>query len=232
MRSIIFVFFLFSGLIAYGQEGFKGEHFIEVVGTADTEIDPNEITLFIRLREFEENKNKVQLEKLDKDFLAALKSADIDKKKLSLAGAGSKLSKLGRRDKDAFREKSYQLVLNSAAELERFLEKIEPVQVDQVVITRIHNTEMEKHKLDLKIKALQAARAKAENLLNGINSQIGKTLMVREWDNEQVHPVDMMTANVMVRQQKMEGAEVQDDSDIAFKKIRLRAQVSAQFEIK
>src|ERR1044072_6280670 len=127
MRFNTILVLLFVSLSAVAQEGFtgfKGEHFIEVTGTSQMEIEPNEITLTIRLREFEENREKVQLEKLDQDFLNALKAAGIDRKRLELADAGSKLSKLGRKDKDAFREKTYQLKLTSGSELEKFLEKI------------------------------------------------------------------------------------------------------------
>ena len=57
--------FLLLPLFASAQEGFKGEHFIEVTGTAQEEIEPNEIYTLIRLREFEENRQKTSLEKLD-----------------------------------------------------------------------------------------------------------------------------------------------------------------------
>ena len=84
MRSTVILFLLLLNVSVFAQETFKGEHFIEVTGTAQMEVDPNELYLFIRLREFEENRAKVQLEKLDQDFLAALKAAGVDKKNLTL----------------------------------------------------------------------------------------------------------------------------------------------------
>lgn len=80
MRFNILIIFLMTSIQALSQETFKGEHFIEVTGTAEMEVEPNEIFLFVRLREFEENRNKVQLEKLDQDFLQAVKAAGIDPK--------------------------------------------------------------------------------------------------------------------------------------------------------
>jgi uncharacterized protein len=231
---MIMAVFLFTAPGAFAQEefrGFKGEHFIDVTGVAKMEIEPNEITLLIRLREFEENREKTQLEKLDQDFLAALKNAGIDRKRLELADAGSKLAKLGKRDKDAFREKTYNLKLTSAAELEKLLEKLEPVKVEQVSIIRLYHTDMEKLKLDLKVKALQAARSKAETLLKSIGSEIGKTLMVREW-NDEPQPMMDYSENVMMRAQAMGGAGEGQESTASFRKLRLNSQVSAQFEIK
>jgi uncharacterized protein len=233
MRHLFIAALFFISMNALAQEGFKGEHFIEVNGVAETEIDPNEITMQIRLREFEENKNKVQLEKLDQDFLTALKAAGIDKKRLVLAEAGANLSKLGRRDKDAFRVKTYQLILTNAAELEKLLEKLESVKVDHAAITRVHHSDLEKYRLDLKVKALQVAKSKAEMLVKSIGSEIGKPLMIREWEIEPVQPY--LESNMVFKANR--GAVGMDDMEMAeeptaFKKIRLRTQVTAQFEIK
>lgn len=211
---------------------FKGEHFIEVTGTAHQEIEPNEIFLMIRLREFEENKSKVSLEKLDKDLLNALKEAGIERKRLELADAGSQIGKIGRKDKDAFREKTYQLKLTSAQELEKVLEKIEPVKVDFVDITRLSHSDLDKIKIDLKIKALQAAKAKAEYLLKSIGSEVGKPLMIRDWEVEPVHPMMEYTANVRLKDEQMTDGGMEQEPVTGFRKIKLQAQLVAQFEIK
>src|SRR5690606_30971155 len=156
--------------------------------SAEMEVDPNEIFLFVKLREFEENRSKVSLEKLDKDFLQAIKSANIDRKNVTLADAGSTFDKFRKKEKDAYREKSYEIKLTSAAELERFLEKIEPVKVYQIDITKLSHSDMEKFKIDLKVKALQAAQTKASTLLKSIGADIGKPIMVRDWDQDPVQP--------------------------------------------
>src|ERR1044071_2186772 len=104
MRYNMLIALFLIATSTFGQEVFKGEHFIEVTGSAEMEVEPNEIFLFIRLREFEEHRAKVALEKLDQDFLQAVKAANIDRKNLTIADAGSKLSKIRRKDKDAFRE--------------------------------------------------------------------------------------------------------------------------------
>jgi uncharacterized protein YggE len=231
-RLILFLLLSFSSL-AFAQEGFtgfKGEHFIEVTGTSQLEIEPNEIYTVIRLKEFEENRQKTSLEKLDGDFLNALKQAGIDRKRLELADIGSNLGKFGRKDKDAFREKTYQLKLTSAPELEKLLEKLEPVKVDYVDITRLHHSDYEKIKTDLKTKALQAAKAKAEALLKSIGAEIGKPLMVRDWEVEPYQPAMEMKANVRMQSAGFDGAQEADP--IGFKKIKLQAQITAQFEIK
>jgi len=213
---------------AQQNETFKGEHFIEVTGIAHQEIDPNEIYVSVRLREFEENRQKTSLESLDKAFLDALKDAGIDKKRLELADAGSKLDKISKREKDAFREKTYQLKLTSAAELSKFLEKLQPVKIDFLDVTKVSHSELEKFKIDLKVKALQVAKAKAETLLKAIGSEVGKPLMIRDWEMDPVQPMmEYKTANVM-----LDSGAPAEENTIGFRKIRLQAQIVAQFEIK
>jgi uncharacterized protein YggE len=232
-RNWILMLVLLLPAMAFSQnETFKGEHFIEVTGSAQQEIEPNEIYTLIRLKEFEENKQKVSLEKLDADFMKALKDAGIDKKRLELADAGSRLDKFGRKDKDAFREKAYQLKLTSASELENFLAKLEPVKVSQVSITKLHHSDYEKLKVELKTKALLAARTKAETLLKAIGSEIGKPLMIRDWEVEPYQPVmEMKTANVRM-QSEMDQSGFAPEDAIGFRKIKLQSQITAQFEIK
>ena len=231
-RQFILSLLFILPFFAFAQEGFKGEHFVEVTGTAEREVEPNEIYVFIRLKEFEENRQKIALEKLEKDFYNSLKEAGIDRKRVELADAGSRLGKFGRKDKDAFREKSFQIKLTSAAELEKFLEKLEPVKVDLVDITRLTHSDLEKIRLELKISALQAAKSKAEALLKSINAEIGKPLMVRDWDI-QVYPMEQsMAANVRYKTDQMDDGSMPQEPAIGFKKIKLTAQITAQFEIK
>lgn len=227
--NIAILLFLFASTVGFGQEVCKGEHYIEVTGSSEMEVEPNEIFLFIKLREFEENRSKVALEKLDKQFLDAVKAANIDRKNLTLADAGSTLDKIRRRDKDAFREKSYEIKLTSAAELEKFLEKIEPVKVYQLDLTRLHHTDMEKFKIDLKVKALQAAQSKASTLLKSIGADIGKPIMVRDWDQDPVQPLPNVRSNMMYKAESMAADAGEDQT--SFRKLRLRAQITAQFVI-
>ncbi|HEY5823252.1 MAG TPA: SIMPL domain-containing protein [Cyclobacteriaceae bacterium] len=229
LRITLLALLLTSFFAASAQEVFKGEHFIEVTGTAQTEIEPNEIYTIIRLREFEENRQKTALEKLDKDFFNAIKEAGIDRKRVELADAGSKLDKLGKKEKDAFRDKTYQIKLTSAAELEKLIEKLEPVKVDFFDIIKLSHSDLDKMKIDLKVKALQAAKTKAETLLKSIGSEVGKPIMVRDWDVEPAQPMMNMRANYSM---KMEDGVAQEEPAIGFKKIKLQAQITAQFEIK
>ncbi len=227
MKRLIIIPFLLLPFFLSAQETFK-EPFIEVTGTAFREIEPNEIYVTIRLKEFEENRQKTSLEKLEKDFYDAMKAAGIDRKRIELADAGSDLEKFRRKDKEAFREKTFQVKLTSAAELEKFIASLSPVKVDSVNVTRLHHTDFEKLKLELKVEALKAAKSKAEVLVQSIGSQVGKPLMIRDFDFAQPY----MEMNANVRMYKAASDMAQEEDPIAFRKIKMQAQITAQFEIK
>lgn len=212
---------------AFAQEEFK-EHFIEVTGTAYREIEPNEIYVMIRLKEFEENRQKTSLEKIEKDFYNAVKQAGIDRKRVELAGAGTDLEDFRKKDKESFREKTFQIKLTSAEELNKFIRQLSPVSVDSLNVTRLHHSDYEKIKLELKVEALKTAQAKAKTLLEAIGAEIGKPLMVRDFDFAQPY----MEMNANVRTMKMDSNVAEAEEPIAFRKIKMQAQITAQFEIK
>ena len=226
MKQLLILPFLISPFFAPAQETFR-EPFIEVTGTAFREIEPNEIYVSIRIKEFEENRQKTALENLEKEFFNAIRKAGIDRKRIELAGAGSDLDKFRRKDKEAYREKTFQIKLTSATELERLIGELSSVKVDSVDITRLHHTDYEKIKLDLKVDALKIAREKAETLLESVGSRLGKPLMIRDFDFGQ--PYMEMNANVRMMKDMDGGQQVEDP--IAFRKIKMQAQITAQFEI-
>jgi uncharacterized protein YggE len=225
MRGLILLPLFIFPLFLCAQEAFK-EPFIEVTGTAYREIEPNEIYVMIRLKEFEENRQKISLEKIEKDFYNAVKAGGIDRNRVELADAGSDLDDFRRRDKEAYRAKTFQIKLTSAGELEKFIEKLSAVKVDAADVTRLHHTDYEKLKLELKIEALKIAKAKAETLVQSIGSELGKPLMIRDFDFAQPY----MEMNTNVRLMRMEDGP-QAAEPIGFRKIKMQAQITAQFEI-
>lgn len=230
-RRFLFLLIAAFPIAAFSQnESFKGDPFIEVTGTAHQEIEPNEIFFMVRLKEFEENKEKTQLEKLDRDFLSAMKEAGIDRNRLEIADAGSIFEKYGRRDreKDAFRTKTYQMKLTSAAELEKVIQKLQPVKVDYADVFKVNHSEIEKLKIDLKTKALQAAKNKADYLLKSIDHEAGSPLMIRDFEMGPIQPY-MEYPNMMMK--SAAGEFAQEEAQIGFRKIRIEAQITAQFQI-
>lgn len=174
------------------------------------------------------------LEKLDKDFLAAVDAAGINRNQVSLADAGVQLGRLRWRQKDTFREKTYQVKLTSASQLEAFISKIESVKIEFADVIRLSHSDLQKMKLELKIKALQAAKTKAEALVKSIGSELGKPLFIQEIEFDPYIPSPGYTRGKITNVGYSYGITSDDkaESGVEFKKIKLQAQVNAKFEIK
>ena len=54
--------------------------------------------------------------------------------------------------------------------------------------------------------------------------------MVRDWDQDPIQPLPQARANVMMYKAEDAGMDVEEQ--IGFRKLKLRAQITAQFEIK
>ena len=55
--------------------------------------------------------------------------------------------------------------------------------------------------------------------------------MVRDWDQDPIQPLPQARANVMMYN-KGESDDMDVEDQIGFRKLKLRAQITAQFEIK
>lgn len=69
-----------SCLVTFVSMGQDDKSYIEVMGSAGTEISPNIIIVSIGLKEYEESKEKVSLEQIERDFLSAVLPVNTDNK--------------------------------------------------------------------------------------------------------------------------------------------------------
>jgi hypothetical protein len=62
---LLLIGFILTNFVSWGQ---TEKPYIEVIGSAESEINPNIIVISIRLKEYDENKVKVTLDKIEKRF--------------------------------------------------------------------------------------------------------------------------------------------------------------------
>ena len=84
-------------------------------------------------------------------------------------------------------------------------------------------------KKELKIKALQAAKAKATYLVEALGNQLGSVIDIQEINNES-YPQPVYRTNMMMRAADAESAA--PSAEIDFKKIKLSYVMNTVFEIK
>jgi uncharacterized protein len=208
---------------------------IEVTGSAEIEVIPDEIYVGISLREYfqdEKNqKNKVTIDVLEKQLVDAVKDASIAKENLSIGGLSGYKNWFGKKKPQLFLEgKQYVLKVGNLAKIDAILSKVDERGVEYANINRYEHSKKEELRKQVKINALKAAKEKAGYLLESIGEQIGEVLEIRELEENSFYPQPMMKyANARMA---MADAAPVADSDLDVQKIKISYRMQTAFKIK
>jgi uncharacterized protein YggE len=221
--SLVIVLILFT-ISSWGQ---TDKRYIEVIGSAESEINPNIIVLSVRLKEFEENKVKTTLDQIEKDFLIAVDKSSIDKKNIVLADVTTNAIRQRRKERELYSQKTYEITFSRTEDVMVLLNNVRNVKLDYLDIVTLSHTEIERYRLEIKIEALKAAERKADALLNSVGVKRGKPIMIQENPPKNTF-VRQEQSNTLYSVMDPESLGV---SEIPLKKIKLRFEILAQFEI-
>ena len=205
---------------------------IEVTGSAEIEITPDEIYLDIALREFKNKTVKVEMATLEAQLQKAVKEAGIPASDLTIANVfGTNYDNWWskkKKDPDFMARKQYRLKLSNLDKVNDILGAVDAEGIESVNISSYTHSKMEDYRKQVKTKALQAAKAKATYMLEGIGSTIDGVLEVQEINTDNYADVPpAVFANSFARAANAESADAS-----SFKKIKVRAEVRAVFFIK
>lgn len=214
---------------------------IEVNGSAEMEIIPDEIYFNVSLKEYftdKSNKTKVEIEVLEKQLQQAVKDVGISKDNFQIEniyGGTHNWIYYSKKEKpaDILESKRYVLKVNDLSKIDNILSKVDGKGIESVNIARYSHSKMTEFRKELKIKALQAAKEKAGYLLQSIGEQVGGVLEIHEAGDNEGMPVPYTQGYMSNRisQVAMDGAE-STGSEIDFKKIKIRYEIQALFSIK
>ncbi|MCH7524018.1 MAG: SIMPL domain-containing protein [Bacteroidetes bacterium] len=205
-----------------GQKNFIDQPYIEVTGTVETEIIPNEIYLRITLDE-NDKKGRISVEKQENQMLSKLRALNIDlKKNLSVLDFEGYYKKKFLATNEVVKIKRYQLMVTDGKTLGEVYRALDEIDISNISIIRVSHSEIEKYKRETKLKALNVAKEKANDYAAAIGQTIGKGLFIRENQNYSY----ANTSNLLVRgnASKLEKIET-----LNFKVITLTASVMARF---
>lgn len=205
---------------------------IEVIGTGEMEIVPDEIYIAFTLKERYDGKTKIAIEDQEKELKKRLIKLGIDLKDLQLADATSDFIKIRRKKSDVIASKDYLLKVKTTAEIARVFELLDEIDAFNANIERVNHSQLENYKNEVKMAAIKAAKEKATNLLAAIGETIGKPLLIQERETyEDFQPMRKMGAVAMMAVAKDEAPE-EALPEISFQKIKLKYTVFARFAIK
>ncbi|SHL83033.1 hypothetical protein SAMN05444266_105141 [Chitinophaga jiangningensis] len=204
---------------------------IEVTGSAEIEITPDEIYFNISLKEYLKGKSKVEITTLEKQLQKAVVDAGIPKENLTVENvSGYNYDYLNKKKnpQEFMASKQFRLKLNKLDKINIILGAVDAEGIESTRITGYSSSKMEEYRKETKIKALQAAKAKAGYMVGAIGEQLGGIIEIQEINTDSYSDVRPMAVNYMAKSADMAGGI----SDVESKTIKVRAEVRTVFGIK
>ncbi len=207
---------------------------IEVSGSAERYVTPDTFTFKITLFERIENKQKITIEQQENALRAELTRLGVDvAKDLSVYDISSTYFRQ-KKVKDVLGTKDYRLMirdLNKIAQLQELADRLNIAKLDLI---DSENSEMTRHRREVKIEAIKAAKAKAEYLLAAIGERLGKAVSIKE----ETEATGYSTSNTFSNSNETSNfrsnarsASSSSDESLTFTAEKIRFVIVARFEI-
>ena len=200
--------------------------FVQVTGTAEREVEPDEIYLSITINE-RDSKGKITVEQQQREMLAALRKQGIDvEKQLKMVDLTSSFFK----KHTSVATAQYQLKLGSAAAVAKAWRALDALGISQVHVEKVSHSKLAAFKAEVRADAMRAARSNAAALAEAIGQKIGKCFYIYD-SNNGVMPT-FYAANAMVKARGIEVAEDAMEAEMEameFQTIKLQYRVQAKF---
>ena len=208
---------------------------VEVTGTAELEVIPDEIYFSISLREYfrdeKSQKDKTALDVLEKQLIDALKAAGMPRENLSISGVSGYREWNGRKKPQIFlASKQYQLKLSNLQNINDLLAKVDDRGVEYASVARVEHSQKAQFRKEVKINALKAAKEKAGYLLESIGSTLGEALEIKELEDGYYSPQMPIYANA--RMAMSADASAAPETPLEYQKIKFSYRMLATFRIK
>jgi uncharacterized protein YggE len=236
MKNNLIIFWaLFCGNYSlFSQNMVTDANIIEVTGTADTLIVPNELLFRIVLKEKIINKEKVLIAQQEAALKDALGKAEFDiDKNLNIYDVAAVYTNQ-KRSGDVVSSKIYQLKLTDPTKVEALQVIADELNVSQLDLISVSHTEIERFRKETKIRAMRAARDKATYLLESIGQKLGKPRFIQEITD--VYDAQKWTESIergyiSANDYKSRSESLKTGESLTFSRIKLKYNILAKFEI-
>lgn len=230
IKGIITICIVLTSLhIPFAQElKTEEKRYITVTGSAEVNVQPDEIELEIVLKEFGDRNDKTELTKIEKEFFNVLEKNNIPMERVTFNNSGYYWYYWWSYRNEFYKDKRYNIRLDKSTDFLSLMKDLDRKGVSSVRIANTTNEKLQHLRKDVKIQAVQAARDKAEYLLESIGEKLGRVIAIEElpdnsnyyWRNNQA------MSNVAISTNET-GNEIDNIATI-----KLRYEIKAKFEIK
>src|ERR1700739_1155571 len=170
-----------KGGLLFGQTVTTREYpYIEVNGYAEESVVPDEITIFIRIKERYKNKEKVTIKQQEDSLKYDLAKEGFDLNNLSLANANADLVQVNWTKKAVLAETDYMFKAIDAMQVGKVFQIAEKFMLYDAYIYKINYSKLADLKNEMRMKAAKNAKQKAEQMLGGVGGEIVRPQIVQE----------------------------------------------------
>ena len=225
---LLIAMLLITSLTSYGQsKNFIDQPYLETTARVDTLVIPDRIYLSILITEAD-TKGKTSVEKLENKMADKLKTLGIDiEKQLTLTDLGSNFKKYFLRKVDVQKDKEYTLLVHDALTAGKVLMGLESIGISNVNLTKTEYSGLEKLKINLRQRAVVAAKIQGEAMVVPLDQKLGHALFISDLNTG----VQNRMTDRMVRVQMSKESDVNQPIEIEFEKIKIESTVNVKFAI-
>lgn len=213
-------------LIAQSGKNFIDQNYIEITGTAELLIIPNEIYVSITLTE---KNHKKTIEEQEQLLIANLRSLGIDTDKdFSISSFDGIYTTYFIKKNQVEKVKKYQLIVKDGKTLSRTYAILDQLKITNAKIIKVSHSEIEKFRREAKINSLKVAKEKAVQYAEAIDQEIGRALFIKEVEgNLYANQRGFNSSNIYYKNKSLEQLE-----NLTFQEISITATVLTKFELK
>lgn len=207
---------------------------IEVLGSAERLVTPDEFTFKITILERIEKKDKLTIEQQEAQLRSGLSSIGIDPAKdLSVFDVSSNYIPR-KRVRDTLGTKDYRLRVRDVNKIAPLVGLADTLNIAKLDLLDTEHSQITTLRRETKIDAIKAAKEKADYLLGAIGQRAGKAVLIQEVPDEASSQTSIYANNIRSNTLRVSSGVVDSqgtDDGLSFTQIKLRYVIVAKFEI-
>jgi uncharacterized protein len=213
---------------------FIDQPYLEVNGSADTLVTPDEIFISIAISE-KDTRDRMSVEEQEAKMIAALEGLGIDiEKDLSTSYMGSNFKFYLLKGRDVIKYRQYVLRVRDAVMAGKVFLQLEQLDISNSSIQRVDHSAIDRLKNLMRSKAVENAKERALALLQPLKQTVGAAIHIADNENYNTNnpiygsQLQEVVITGYAAAGKLRGALATTE----FEKIRIAAAVNVKFAIK
>ena len=234
MRKVfLLAFALFAwNILANAQE--SDERYIEVTGSSEIEVVPDEIHFLIHIKEYWEEEEYTGKSKKEEDFQTKVPLTVIEKdlrkslRKIGISDEAIRTQEVGdywrQRGKEFLIGKQLDIRLTDFEQINSIIRSVNTWGIESMRIGELKHKDLPMYRKQGKIEALKAAREKASYLVAAMGQQLGEVIRI-------IEPADNNISRYLPFQAQS-NVSMGTAATEQYRVIKLRYEMTARFAIK